>query len=41
MVADEAAGNIVRRAVTAANAAVSLKNFAFALGSIDNISELS
>jgi serine/threonine protein phosphatase PrpC len=38
MVSDEAAAEIVRRAETAADAAVALKNVAFALGSIDNIS---
>jgi serine/threonine protein phosphatase PrpC/Leucine-rich repeat (LRR) protein len=38
VMSDEAAGHVVRKAKTAADAAVSLRNFAFALGSIDNIS---
>jgi adenylate cyclase len=35
---DERAGEVVRTAKTAADAAVSLRNFAFGLGSVDNIS---
>jgi serine/threonine protein phosphatase PrpC/Leucine-rich repeat (LRR) protein len=35
---DDAAGQVVRTAKTAADAAVSLRNFGFGLGSIDNIS---
>jgi serine/threonine protein phosphatase PrpC len=35
---DETAGNIVRKAVTAADAAVALKSFAYAMASKDNIS---
>jgi serine/threonine protein phosphatase PrpC len=38
LVSDEDAAEIVRKAETAADAAVALKNLAFALGSIDNIS---
>ena len=38
VISDEYAGIIVRNAKTAADAAVSLKNLAFALGSKDNIS---
>jgi adenylate cyclase len=40
MIHDNAAGDIVKGSVTAVDAAVSLKNFAFALGSADNISVL-
>jgi serine/threonine protein phosphatase PrpC len=38
MMSDEVSAEVVRKAVTAADAAVTLKNYAFALGSIDNIS---
>jgi adenylate cyclase len=38
MLSDEVCASIVRRAATAVDAAVTLKNYAFALGSIDNIS---
>jgi hypothetical protein len=35
---DETAGEVVRMAKTSADATVSLKNFTFGLGSVDNIS---
>jgi serine/threonine protein phosphatase PrpC len=37
-ISDEVCADIVRKSITAVDAAVTLKNYAFALGSIDNIS---